>query len=110
MLIVAGNALLLQKQLCGLEKPNPRDLEFLQNWMKRPSMGCIYLLGEDSVTWDKPDGEDLVALRPRQADGLFSSWVTDSVVHTYHQLLGRHFRVSSLLSDSALDIALSKDE
>ncbi|MCJ1246684.1 hypothetical protein MMC30_003893 [Trapelia coarctata] len=87
-----GDALLLQKQLCGLETPNAKDLDFLQNWMKRPSMGCVYLLGQDSETWEKPDVEDLVALRPRQADGLFSSWVTDSVVHIYHRILGRHFR------------------
>ena len=71
-------------------------------------MGCVYLLGQDSETWNKYDLNDLVALRPRQSDGLFSAWVTDSVVHTYHRILGRYFRVTTLVSQGVLDRALTK--
>ena len=100
--MIVGDALLLQKQLCQLESPNSRDLEFLQNWMKRPSMGCVYLLGQDSETWEMPDLPDLISLCPRQADGLFSSWVTDSLIHTYHRLFGKHFKVNPSSSLASL--------
>ncbi|MCJ1390413.1 hypothetical protein MMC18_003272 [Xylographa bjoerkii] len=87
-----GQALLLQTQLSDLQQPKPQDLKFLQRWMKRPSMGFVYLLGRDSDIWEKPESIDLVALKPRKSEGLFLSWITDTLVHQYHRLVGKHLR------------------
>ncbi|MCJ1243035.1 hypothetical protein MMC30_000231 [Trapelia coarctata] len=86
-----GDALIQQGLLQQLQPPNPGDLEFLQRWMKRPEMGSVYLLGRDSDVWEEPS-RDLIALRNRQNDGLYSSCVAESLVRTYHRLVGRHFR------------------
>lgn len=61
--------------------------------MKRPSMGCVYLLGRDSDIWEKPDLRDLITLKPQQEEGLFFSWLEARFLHTYHQMIGKHFRV-----------------
>ena len=98
VLMFLGDALLQQKELYQLQTPNPQDLAFLQQWMKRPSMGCVYLLGRDSDLWENPDLKDLVALGPRQRDSLFSSWIANSLIYTYHKLIGWHFRVRTFSS------------
>ncbi|MCJ1398042.1 hypothetical protein MMC11_001239 [Xylographa trunciseda] len=87
-----GQALLLQTQLSDMKQPRPQDLAFLQKWMKRPSMGCVYLLGQDSDIWEKPERTDLVALNRCKSEGVFSLWVTETVIHQYHQLVGKYFR------------------
>lgn len=87
-----GDALLQQSLLQQLKQPNPTALEFLQHWMKRPDMGCVYLYGRDSNIWEKPDLLDLVALKPQQSEGLFSSWLADHFLQKYHQTIGKYFR------------------
>ncbi len=63
-------AVVLYKELASLERPNPRDLSILQEWMQRPSMGCVYLIGRDRNIW--AHGEDLVACKGRKVDNQFS--------------------------------------
>ena len=79
--------------LQGRQKPNARDLKFLQHWMKRPSMGSVYLLGPDSDIWEKPDLSDLITLSSERVDGMVSAWLTNTFIHQYHQILGRYLRV-----------------
>jgi len=55
-------------------------------------MGSVYLLGRDSDVWEEPN-QDLVVLRSRRDDGLYSSRVAESLVYTYHRPVGRHLRV-----------------
>lgn len=90
---MTGDALLQQSLLQQQQRSNPHALQFLQRWMSRPSMGCVYLLGRDSDVWETPDLLDLIALRPQQSEGLFSAWIADTVVHRYHQTVGRYFKV-----------------
>lgn len=91
--MLAGDALLQQTMLQELQQPNARDLKFLQHWMKRPSMGSVYLLGLDSDIWEKPDLPDLISLGPGRSESIVSAWLTNSFVHQYHQILGRYLRV-----------------
>lgn len=56
-------------------------------------MGNIYLLGQDSETWSRPDVLDLITLDPRLESDPFSTWVSDSLLPFYHQTVGRLFRV-----------------
>ena len=89
-------ALLQQITLASLRSPNPRDLAFLQEWMIRPTMGNVYLLGRDSDIWSNPDISDLIALNSRHADDHFTAWVTNNAVHWWHRVAGKHLRVSPL--------------
>lgn len=86
-------ALVHQSLITGMSKPNPRDLAFLQEWMRRPSMGNVYLLGQDSDIWANPEESDLIALQARYSDSPVSRWMTDTLVHWYHQAIGRKLRV-----------------
>ena len=92
---IEDEALLQQAAVASLQKPNPQDLAFLQQWMVRPSMGNVYLLGQDSDTWSKPDEWDLIALQARYAGDPFTTWVHDSLVHWWHRCLGKYVRVCS---------------
>lgn len=86
-------ALVHQSLITGMSKPNPRDLAFLQEWMRRPSMGNVYLLGQDSDIWANPEESDLIALQARHSDSPVSRWMSDTLVHWYHQAIGRKLRV-----------------
>jgi len=89
-------ALVLQSLVSKHDSPNPQDLKFLQNWMKRPTMGYVYLLGADSDIWEKPDPADLIAIQCRESQSFFSHFLGDFVIHWYHRCLGKRFRVSTI--------------
>ncbi|KAL9070527.1 MAG: hypothetical protein Q9161_004824 [Pseudevernia consocians] len=91
-----NEALLQQTTLASLRSPNPRDLAFLQEWMIRPTMGNVYLLGRDSDIWSIPDISDLIALNSRHADDPFTAWVANKAVHWWHRVAGKHLRVLAL--------------
>lgn len=90
---MAGDALLQRSLLQQRQAPSTQDLAFLQDWMTRPSMGGVYLLGRDSHVWERPVEGDLITLKPCQANDAFSSWVANKFIRRYHQALGRYFRV-----------------
>ena len=94
--MLIDETLFYQTHIAALPKPNLRDLAFLQEWMKRPKMGNVYLLGQDSDIWEQPDILDLIALNARQSQDPLTTWMADDVVHWYHKVLGRLFRVSTL--------------
>jgi hypothetical protein len=86
-------ALMQQSSIAKFDGPNARDFQFLVHWMKNPKMGNVYLLGQDSDIWEKPDLEDLVTLNARQVADSASRILTDRLIHWYHHLLGWRFRV-----------------
>ncbi|KAL8838166.1 MAG: hypothetical protein Q9176_005249 [Flavoplaca citrina] len=87
-----------------IPKPNPRDLAFLQEWMKRPSMGNVYLLGQDSDVWANPEESDLIALQARYCDSPLSRWMSDILVHWYHQTIGKRLRVPYAFTATPLTV------
>ena len=74
-------------------EPKSHDLAFLQEWMKRPSMGGVYLFGRDRDTWEHPVPGDLITLSPDHGTDLLSSWLTAKSIQRYHRLIGRYFKV-----------------
>ena len=98
LIVFRDEALHHQIALTALRPVNPRDLAFLQQWMQRPSMGNVYLLGRDSNIWSETDSSDLIALHARHAEDPFTRWLSDTVVHAYHRAVGRFFRVMAFLS------------
>jgi hypothetical protein len=79
-------------QIAKLPEPNPRDLKSLQEWMKRPSMGSVFLIGRDRNVWNY--GQDLIALKPSAPGNKFSAWLVDTLTPLYHYTLGRYHKVS----------------
>ena len=85
-----------QRTLTALRKPSAHELHFLQQWMKRPTMGGVYLLGQDSDIWSNPKMSDLVTLRSTFSEDPTTLWITEHAVKWWHQIIGRHFRVNAL--------------
>ncbi|KAF2741505.1 hypothetical protein EJ04DRAFT_547840 [Polyplosphaeria fusca] len=88
-----NRAVLEQVQMAKLSPPNLRDLRFLVDYMKVPSMGNIYLLGPDSDIWEKPQLEDMFAVNPKEVDNSLSKMVTVIVVDWFHRLVGWRVRM-----------------
>ncbi|KAL9109279.1 MAG: hypothetical protein Q9227_006034 [Pyrenula ochraceoflavens] len=86
-------AILQQVHLSKLHPPKPRDLRFLVDYMKIPSMGNVYLLGPDSDIWEKPDLLDMISINPKNSDNSLSKLVTKIVVDWYHHSVGWRMRV-----------------
>jgi len=93
MKALSDQALHLQHEVVKIGRPNEHDIKFLQEWMRCPTMGHVYLLGPDRNTWDNFDhtGSELVCLLPRQRDS-FISGLADMAVKQYHRLVGHVLR------------------
>ncbi len=89
-------ALYWQHKMARIKPPNKRDFEFLQTWMKTPSMGNVYLLGADSDIWEAFDATELACFRPTKTDSWMGQFITDNLIRWYHHLVGHFFRVGSL--------------
>ena len=56
-------------------------------------MGNVRLVGQDSNVWSEPDKSDLIALQARHANDQLTAWVSNTVVHWWHQIIGKYLRV-----------------
>ncbi|KAI1357465.1 hypothetical protein F5Y08DRAFT_333857 [Xylaria arbuscula] len=87
-----NQAISLQHRIAKLGPPSAQDFKSLQEWMKDPTMGDIYLLGADSDTWENLDASEFVCFRPNRTDNLVTRFLTNKLVASYHYLVGHHFR------------------
>jgi hypothetical protein len=85
--------LLLQTRLAREDGPLARDMTFLQHWMKRPSMGFVYLLGGDSDVYEKPDYSDLIVIKRHRSHTLATRIIGDVWVRFWHRFLGKKAKV-----------------
>jgi hypothetical protein len=76
-----------QAAFVQLQKPNPRDLRFLSDWLRRPDLGAVYLIGKDSDIWNEPDRLDLAVLKARRNESIFTALLSDKFIHSLHQKL-----------------------
>ena len=86
-----------QAAFVQLQKPNPRDLRFLSDWLRRPDLGAIYLIGKDSDIWNEPDRLDLAVLKARRNESIFTALLSDKFIHSLHRKL--YWVVSSTTSN-----------
>ncbi len=89
-------ALLRHNKVLRLRQPLRKHVQALQEWMLRPSMGNVYLLGADRAVWSEPKMDDLVALEPEGQDDGFTSELTLRLISAYHFFIGRRIHVSIL--------------
>jgi hypothetical protein len=92
-----NQALLLQTMLAKQNGPLGRDLAFLQEWIKRPTMGYVYLLGPDSDVWEKPDLAVLIVLRRSERQSTASRVIGDFVVLWWNRVFRRKKQVGTLM-------------
>lgn len=90
-----NEAVLKQAKLARLEDPSRQDLDLMRTWLQRPTMGNLPLLGLDRTVWDKDHEADLMALRARRQNDLFSTWVIENVVPKFHHVIGAKFKAST---------------
>lgn len=58
----------------------------MQEWLRRPQLGGVYLTGRDRNIW--AEGKDLAVLRTNTNVNRFSRWVQDWAVPKYHDWIG----------------------
>lgn len=85
--------MILHHQVVSLENPHRGQLESLQRWMSRPTMGNIKLLGEDYSVWTDSKLDELVIMTRATPDGATSAMST-RLVNLYHNIIGRRIHVS----------------
>ncbi|KAI9868138.1 MAG: hypothetical protein M1813_006883 [Trichoglossum hirsutum] len=88
-----NDALIQQTAMSSLQKPNKYDRKFLLDWIESPEMGYLQLIGQDCDTWENSNiTPDLIALRTRHNEDVFSCWVTDKVIIWFHHLIGSCYK------------------
>ncbi|KAL9088760.1 MAG: hypothetical protein Q9165_006069 [Trypethelium subeluteriae] len=74
--------------------PRKSDLNYHQWWLQQPSKGNCGLTGPDGEVWgslDAPDthAADLVCVKPRQDDDLFTEWVKSKFIFWFDKHIGQ---------------------
>lgn len=95
--ICTDEALIQQAQLKKLEEPRHNDLRLLQDWLERPTMGNLALIGEDRNIWgalDEPINPnlDLLTLKTGMTEDSFSRWFAVTLLRVFHRIMGHHFK------------------
>jgi len=98
LLILCGvpsdNCLCQQLTLSKCEQPAKHNLEFFQDWYRRPEMGHQPLSSEIQHVWRDPHERDLLAIiRPLSTDPV-SRWIAAKAIPISHTVFGKHFKVS----------------
>ena len=76
-----------------LKRPLKRQIQSLNQWMERPSMGHVYLEGSDRDTWKKPNQDDMMTLEPASDEDGLTSNLTLALIGYYNTIFGRHIHV-----------------
>ena len=74
-----------------LTDPNAHDLRSLQQWLERPQMGNLALIGKDRATWGDTElpidpHHDLLTVFASGNRDSFSAWFTERFVLWIHRL------------------------
>lgn len=85
--MLLDESLLLQKMLAKEDGPLAPDMTYLQDWMKRPNMGCVYLIGADSDVYEKPILGDLISVKRYRGHNLATRAVADFWIRVWHNII-----------------------
>ena len=81
-------------QMTANTEPRKSDREYLQWWLQDPGHGCGALSGDDWNIWAslaKPysGAKDLMCVRPRPDDDLFTEWVKSKLIRWFDKHVRR---------------------
>ena len=86
---MADAALLQVSQVAKLDSPREDELQFLQNWLKRPMMGNSFLQGREANIWQDRKPKEMASLMPREMEAdPFSTWLSTSLVDLLDRVWG----------------------
>lgn len=95
-------------EIASLSDPLPRNLNILQEWMERPSMGGVFLIGRDRNVWSH--GQDLLALKKPASNNKLSAWLVETCTPLYHYSFGRYYKVGPRsFKDSSTETTTSSE-
>jgi hypothetical protein len=89
---VIDDAVIQQSIISCLADPNRHDLRSLQDWLERPNMGNLALIGKDRDIWGASNepispNMDLLALNSGGENDPFSIWFTQKFISWFHYIL-----------------------
>ncbi|TEY78284.1 hypothetical protein BOTCAL_0050g00150 [Botryotinia calthae] len=85
-----NEAVFLWTQMSKSSSPHPKRLAKFQEWMRRPSMGSVFLIGRDRNVW--ADGKDLVAIQENAPDSMFFEIWANTITLIYHYTIRRFYK------------------
>ncbi|VUC29070.1 unnamed protein product [Clonostachys rosea] len=80
-------ALLLHRQIVNLPQPPQGQVDSLNDWMRRPTRGNMYLKGSDGELWKDAKLNELMTMEQPTSDDTSTS--TIRVVKLYHSIIGQ---------------------
>jgi hypothetical protein len=91
MVCVIDDAVIQQSIISRLANPTRPDLRSLQNWLERPNMGNLALIGKDRGIWGASDepispNMDLLAINSAGENDPFSLWFTQKFIRWFHYI------------------------
>jgi hypothetical protein len=94
---VVDDFVIQQSLMQKLSNPSHHDLRSLQDWIERPTMGNLALIGEDKDTWGalgQPlhPNPDLATVTSRLEDDPFSKWFSKRFITWFHHVLGHRVK------------------
>jgi hypothetical protein len=85
-------AIIQQKELVKMVYPGRGALSSIKEWMSRPSMGSVHLIGPDRDLWNSTQPQELLALDRNGCDDFLSAWMSNSATTWFHWVVGRYFK------------------
>ena len=80
-------------QISRLPDPSKYDLHALQEWLQRPSLGGVRLLGRDKDIW--AHGVDLASIGGHAKSNPLRDWIAESCLPVFHRVIGRHLAIDT---------------
>lgn len=95
----ADAALLQISQLAKIDSPREDELQFLKEWLDRPTMGNTFLRGREATVWRDRTAKEMVTLAERKLDSdPFSTWLSTGLVGIFDRVWGNR-RKNPILAD-----------
>ena len=97
MLGIADECLVQQATIAKLERSSSYNLKILRRWLDHSSYGNSFLYGLERYAWDNDYKHDLVSIPKSDMEtnkDLLSRLFLGSLQDHYHNLIGRHYKVS----------------
>ena len=73
-------------------KPDKRDVDYPQKYLKRGDTGDIRLKGIEKDVWETADRCEVVALDAKNPEDDLTRWITGFFTDIYDWLIGQHIK------------------
>jgi hypothetical protein len=78
--------------LSKMKEPTKTNLEFFQDWLRRPTMGNFPIISKDRDAWVTETKSDLIVVDDQHRNDIFTAWVCEKLIPAFHALIGKYFK------------------